>query len=258
MGYLAQKKKFAREGVFLQVMLAVFCLFTLFAFLPEVFPALRGWMFQIYIINLLVFLYALFIRRFLFGLFFALLLVVNYFQVAASAQIFFNARVPAEHHISFDYAPDHPLRADAANAIILRRGHLVLGRKNIAPFLAMEKNGQVFTLIRVDLERNSSVERHIALNQLRNFISGQDDPVIVFGDFGEPVWMPEMERFLEDTSLEVKNRLLFTGRGSRHKYLSAPGFYVLSFQNTGIEELRVEAPVDKHSYPPVHIRLGFY
>lgn len=258
MGYLAQKKKFARESVFLQTMLAVFCLLALSGFLPEGFSAFRTWIFQIYIVNLLVFLYALAIRRFLFSLFFALLLVVNYFQVAASAHIFFNAPVSAEHYIAFDYAPDQPLEAEASNAIILRRGHLVLGRKNVAPFLAMEKSGHVFTLIRVDLERDSSAERKIALQQLRNFISEQDDPVIVFGDFGEPVWSPEMERFLEDTSLEVKNRLLFTGRGSRHKYLSAPGFYVLSFQNAGIDELRVDSPADRETYPLIHIRLGFY
>lgn len=258
MGYLSQKKKYARESVFLQLMLGVFGLLAVAAFLPGQAPVVKIWLFQIYLLNLLVFLYALYLRRLFFSLMFSLLLVINYFQIAASAHIFFNNKIEAGHHISVVYAPDNSLEVEAQNAIILRRGHLVLGQKNVAPFLAIEKNGHVFTLIRVDLELVSAPERKMALRQLRNFISEQDDPVILFGDFGEPVWSDEMKQFLQDTSLEVKNRLLFTGRGRRYNYFRAPGFYVLSFHNTGIETLEVEAPENAEAYPLIRLVLGFY
>lgn len=209
MGYLAQKKKNARENIFLKWMLFIFTILTLLFLLPQKDIFLKNWLFQIYVINVLIFLYALIIRRFYFCLGFAVLLIINYFQIAMSARIFTNFDSGGEHHISVTYSPDSPLEVEAHNAIVLRKGHLVLGQNEIAPFMAIEKNGHVFTLIRVDLENNTPKERAIGLLQLRNFISDQDDPVIVFGDFGLPAWSKEMKAFLEDTNLEVKNRILF-------------------------------------------------
>lgn len=258
MGYLAQKKRNARETTFLKWMLIIFTVLTMAFLFPPKDIFFKDWLFQFYVINILIFLYALFIRRFFYCLGFALLLIVNYFQIAMSARIFNNFDSGGEHHISISYNPESPLEVEASNAIVLRRGHLVLGQDEVAPFLAIEKNGHVFTLIRVDLGSNSAKERAIALLQLRNFISAQDDPVIVFGDFGRPAWSKELKAFLEDTNLEVKNRILFVKRGSRHGYFSAPQFYILSFQNVGIEELIIPAPEDDKSYPKIKARLSFY
>lgn len=258
MGYLAQKKKTARESAFLKWALIIFTILTLLVLLPQKDSFLRNWLFQIYILNVLVLLYALSIGRFLYSLGLAVLVVINYFQIAMNARIFTNFSSEGEHHISVTYNPKASLEVEAHNAIILRRGHLVLGKDDIAPFMAIEKNSHVFTLIRVDLANNTAKERAIALLQLRNFISEQDDPVVVFGDFGLPAWSKEMSAFLEDTNLEVKNRMLFTKRGSRHSYLSVPKFYILSFQNVGVEEIDVSAPQDGKSYPEIKARLSFY
>ena len=258
MGYLAQKKRNAREDAFLKWALAIFIILTSVAFLPQEGVSIRDWLFQIYVINVLIFLYALFINRVACAFLFGILVIINYFQVATNARIFTNFSSKGEHHISLVYKPESPMEIDAPNSIILRKGHLVLGQEDNAPFMAIEKNGHVFTLIRVDLETNNSKERGVALLQLRNFISEQDDPVIVFGDFGRPAWAKEMKAFLEDTNLEVKNRLLFTSLGSRHSYFSAPGFYILSFQNVGIKKLEVPAPKDNSSYPEITAELNFY
>lgn len=258
MGYLAQKKRNARESAFLKWMLAIFMVLTLIVFLPQKGLDIRNWLFQIYTINILIFLYALSIQRILYVFLFGVLVVVSYFQITTDARIFTNFSSNGEHEISIFYGSDVPLEVKASNTIILRRGHLVLGKKENAPFMAIEKSGHVFTLIRVDLENNTDKERAIALLQLRNFISEQDDPVIVFGDFGRPAWSKEMKAFLEDTNLEVKNRLLFTTLGSRHSYFSAPGFYILSFQNVGIKKLEVSAPKDSKSYPEITAELNFY
>lgn len=258
MGYLAQKKRNARENTFLKWMLIIFTVLTIAFLLPQKDIFLKDWLFQFYVVNILIFFYALFIRRFFYCLGFAFLLIVNYFQVSMSARIFTNFDSGGEHHVSISYNPESPLEVEASNAIILRRGHLVLSQNEVAPFMAIEKNGHVFTLIRIDLENSSAKERTIALLQLRNFISAQDDPVILFGDFGLPVWSKDMKAFLEDTNLEVKNRILFTQRGSKHSYLSAPGFYILSFKNVGVEDLEVFAPEEDRSYPKINARLSFY
>lgn len=258
MGYLSQKKRNAREGTFLKWMLFIFTILTLLFLLPQKDIFLKNWLFQIYVINILIFIYALIIRRFYYCLGFAVLLVVNYFQIAMSARIFTNFDSSGEHDISVIYSPASPLEVEADNAIILRKGHLVLGQKEIAPFMAIEKNGHVFTLIRVDLEHNTPKERAIGLLQLRNFISDQDDPVIVFGDFGLPAWSKEMKAFLEDTNLEIKNRILFVKTGSRYSYFSSPKFYILSFQNVGVEDINVFAPKDDESYPEIKVHLSFY
>ena len=258
MGYLAQKKKNARESAFLKWMLVIFIFLTFVVFFSQKDFFLRDWLFQIYIVNVLIFLYALTIRRFVYGACFVVLVIVNYFQIAASTRIFTNFNSEGPHHISVSYKPDAPLEVKATNAIILRRGHLVLGQDEIAPFTAIEKNGHVFTLIRVNLEDDTTKERATALLQLRNFISDQDDPVILFGNFGRPAWSKEMTAFLEDTNLEVKNRILFTTRGSKHNYFSIPGFYILSFKNVGIEELNISSPQDDKSYPEIKACLNFY
>ena len=258
MGYLSQKKKHARESRFLHAATIIFCLLTLFLFLPENFLGIKNWLFQIYLILLLVFAYALFIGRFLYAGLMAFLLVLNYFLIASSAHLFFNAGVKPEHELELFYAPESVLEISAPEIRILRRGHLVLGEKNIAPFVAVEQDAHELTIIRVYLRKLSAKKRRIALQQLHHFISEQDNPVVLYGDFGVPAWSQELESFMENTRLEVKNRLLFTDKGKRYNFLRAPGFYVLSFQNIGINDLSVKLPENKKSYPLINIRLGYY
>ena len=68
MGYLAQKKKNARESTFLKWMLTIFIILTLLILVFEKDSFLRTWLFQVYVLNVVVFLYALSIGRILYGL----------------------------------------------------------------------------------------------------------------------------------------------------------------------------------------------
>lgn len=258
MGYLSQKKKHARESIFLKMSFIVFGLLTIAGFMPAPFAVVKNGLFQAYVLNLLIFFYAIYIRRPLFAFLFSVLLILNYFQMAASARIFFNAEVKGLDQLEVSYEPDKPLQVANDDVKILRRGHLVLDNKNFAPFLAVEKDNHIFTLIGVNLRKSSAAARQDALRRLSGFISEQDEAVIVMGDFGAPAWSDEMKKFLENTRLEVKNRLLFVSKGSRHNYLRAPGFYVLSFQNIGIEKLKVKSPVSGKAYPQIQIQLDFY
>mgnify|MGYP004652024153 FL=1 len=256
MGYLSQKKRHARESRFLFAATIVFCVLTIVAFLPENIMGIKGWLFQIYLLNLLIFIYTLVIRRFLYATFLTIFLILNYFQIATAAQVFFDTDVRSANEFSVVYDPQDVLKVSSAE--VLRQGHLVLNEKNVAPFAAIDKSGHIFTLIRVDLRQSSIRDRNIALRQLQNFISEQDEPVVVFGDFGLPAWSHEIKQFLEATRLEVKNHLLFTDHGCRFNLLRAPGFYVLSFQNVGIEDIEVSPALNNQSYPQIAIRLGFY
>ena len=55
-----------------------------------------------------------------------------------------------------------------------------------------------------DLSRQTPAEREQALGYVNNFVASQDDPVIIFGDFGIPAWAPAFGRFLDSSGLEVK------------------------------------------------------
>ena len=67
-----------------------------------------------------------------------------------------------------------------------------------------------------------------------------------------------MIAFLETANLEVKYRLLCVKKCSRYCYLSSPKFYILSFQNVGVEDINVSAPKDDKSYPEIKAHLSFY
>ena len=169
MGYLSQKKRHARESRFLFAATIVFCVLTIVAFLPENIMGIKSWLFQIYLLNLLIFIYTLVIRRFLYATFLTIFLILNYFQIATAAQVFFDTDVRAANEFSVVYDPQDVLKVSSAE--VLRQGHLVLNEKNVAPFAAIDKSGHIFTLIRVDLRQSSIRDRNIALRQLQNFLS---------------------------------------------------------------------------------------
>lgn len=43
-----------------------------------------------------------------------------------------------------------------------------------------------------------------ALGYVNAFVAAEDDPVIIFGDFGMTAWSPAFGRFLASNRLEVK------------------------------------------------------
>ena len=142
--------------------------------------------------------------------------------------------------------------------MILKRLRLQLNQGVEVPVITIEKSGHVFNVIRVDFSSLKKVsQRRKALNQLKAFISSQDDPVIIFGDFGEPIWSVNMKKFLSDTDLQVKNRILLTQKGNRLNIFSAPSFYLLAFPNVGIKDLKADF-AKGNNYPVVNAELGFF
>ncbi len=255
MGYLAQKKRLAREALMLKFLLPIF---VILAVVLPLFPAdfwLKKWLFQIYVLNLLVLFFAIYCRSVFYSLGFALCVVINYFQMAAYGPLFGNEEVPERYVIEMTYAPDSEQMVTDSEEI-LRTGSLILDKNLVAPFAVVRRDNQQFTLIRINLENVLPQTRRRALQKLRNFITAEDDAAIVYGHFGTPAWSGELRDFLRATGLEVKNRLVFSRLGSRHAYLMPPSFYVLGFRNVGISRLKINPPATPDSYPRIDIRLG--
>lgn len=256
MGYLSQRKKSERENIFLKISSVVFVALTLYSLVNVSGGAFPDLLFHFYFLNFLLFLYALYIGRFGYGGLFFVLLVVNFFHVSAFANILFDTRAETDHHMVLDYAPDAADDLRDADALVLRAGHLEFGNKARARFWALEKNNHAFNLIRVDFAETSRAARRKSFRQLAAFIAAQDDPVILYGNFGEAAWSADMREFLKETGLKVKNRLVFAEKGSRFNPLALPKFYVLGFSSLGVESLRVNSAA-AGAFPVVSMNLCF-
>ena len=94
-------------------------------------------------------------------------------------------------------------------------------------------------IIKINLNTLNSKQRKKVLNQLTHFITKQDCPIVLFGDFGIPSWNRYMRKFSAQTRLNIKNKILFTDK-SNYKYFKLPSFYILGFNNMGIDNIKID------------------
>ena len=256
MGYLSQRKKHERESIFLKISSVAFVFLTILSFIPAsggIFPDL---LFHFYFLNFLLFAYSVYVGRFIYGGIFLFLLAVNFFHVSAFANILFNTRNAGSHEVSLRYTSGFEADLAQSDVLVLRSGYLELGLPAEIRYWEVEKDNRAFNLIRVDLSETTSSERDKALRQLAAFVDTQNDPVILYGNFGEAAWSSSMRKFLQKTGLKVKNHLVFAAEGKAFDFFALPCFYVLSFSGLGIEDLSVASP-QADSFPFVSLRLRF-
>lgn len=106
MGYLSQKKKQERIGVFLSAAVILVALFTVAVFTgaaSRLFPGLLDWYFQYYLLMLAVLGYALYTRYFWHALLMALFLLVNYVSLSSSSNLFFNIEGNGSNSLNIIY-----------------------------------------------------------------------------------------------------------------------------------------------------------
>ncbi len=248
MGYFSKRKKQERENIFFKIMLiilGILTVLTVFSGLAPFAERIKDYLFQIYLANLLVFFYALILRRFLYVLSFLVFLIINYAQLASYANVFTNTGVNAVNQVSLQYEPSLPLKINSRNVEVLNTGHFNFEEENHADFVTFEKNKAVITLINTDLQNPNP--RHY--EALADFIIHQDNPVVVIGRLGHPAWSREVRRFLQATNLQVKNRTVLISNESSFSLFEKPVFYVLGFDNTGIVSL--ETGFDGNTAKPV-------
>ncbi len=86
-------------------------------------------------------------------------------------------------------------------------GRINLGGSNNAAFIRLRIENKDYVFLSIDLSVSSRVEKEKALEYINTFVATEDDPVIIFGNFGMTAWSPAFSRFLNGNGLEVKNSL---------------------------------------------------
>ena len=254
MGYLSQKKKNIRKNILLRTMVVFLSLISLGALLFDA-GWLKGAVFHIYLFSFIIWLYSLFVAKFGLSFLFLVIVVINYFHVASSSPIFFNQKVVAEKKLSVVFSSKKNLKVDDEEMVVLKKGHLLLYNNNFASFTTIDKQGTVFSLLSVYIDKSDSDNTGKAFKALSNFILSHDEPMIIVGDFGVSPWEVEMKRFLNKTDLTVKNRLTFSSPCGLLKFWEKPSFFVLGFKNIGVEDVEILESETSDDYPEIRIDI---
>ena len=111
------------------------------------------------------------------------------------------------------------------------------GKINFAPnnsgvFAKTAIKEKEYMTIMFDWSDLSRKQKNNAFKILNKFVSAQDCPIIIMGDFGEVAWNKEFSEFLSANGLEIKNPLI-----TSFKNLFVPVTeYVVGYHNLKFEE----------------------
>lgn len=245
MGYFSQRKKHARENLFMIISLSVVTVIysiLLFSGQDNCFTGfLRRWQFHFYLFNVFLLAYTLWHGKVFYSVLAALLLIFNYISLAKTARLFFNDTSDSTLAFNVVYKKGMQNYENILNAkeVLLRRaGKIGLSPKAQASFMSFEKYDQVITLVNLDFSKIAKNELPTAFANLAQFVEKQDEPVVIVGDFQLPVWAPLFRNFLSDTGLQVKNRVLFTDGKDYFKFFVVPSVNVLGFDNIAVRRLK--------------------
>ena len=235
MGYLSQKKHQLRENLFLNVTSVILTFFTLFSLINTNFDISFPNLFHLYILSFFMLTYSFFVKKYKTALIFVMLFIINYTALSSSSNIFLSDTGEGKKQISLVFDNTLDINGNFYGDTV-SSGSLVLADDVIASYVKI-KNNTPAIILKVNLNNISSKSRKKILKQLTSFITKQDAPVILYGDFGVPSWNRYLRRFMVQTRLSVKNRLLFSGRFP-YNILSTPSFYILGFSDMGIDNLK--------------------
>ncbi len=130
----------------------------------------------------------------------------------------------------------------------LRAGKLRLTAERSASFLVFEEGGRNLIFVNVDFAGLKTAEEKTVFDNLTKFVLGQDEPLILIGDFGIPAWSKTFKDFLAKTELEVKNHIILSNGGSWFNLFSVPRINVLGYRNLGLENIDILS-AHKGSHP---------
>ena len=108
---------------------------------------------------------------------------------------------------------------------IKHSGHINLGFGAQAPFAEIEKNGFSTTYIAVDFSGFSLQKIDSMLKKISLFITKQDNPVVIFGNFNTVSWSYILSSFIAENNLSVKNAFF---DNIRNLFLP-PHYYILGY-----------------------------
>ena len=119
-----------------------------------------------------------------------------------------------------------------------RSGEVLLSENSRAAFVDIKTRNKEIVFISLDFSKISHQEQKIALHNLAEFINMQDVAVIVIGHFGQESWSSDFLDFLEETKLEVKNKILLSDGKQYFNPFKMPAINVLAYKDFGIKGIR--------------------
>lgn len=243
MGYLAQKKKNFRDEIALKMLAVILSTITFIPLLFGDFLSITNILFVIYLFIIIVLCYSIIVRRFVFSLIFAILLLINYFYISSSAILFFAPQKQSDNMVSIQYSSNGLTIKDTN---VIQKGFLKLN--DIYAFFNKVKiaNSEQIVL-GINLSDTKNIDK--TLSQLRKFVINQDCPVVIVGDFSLPAWSPLIKKFLDDTNLSVKNSLLFVSPKGNLTF--SPSYNILAFKNANISDIKIIKHSQKGERPSV-------
>ena len=247
MGYFSQRKKRARENLFMLFSLVglFFVYFILFFELgsADFLLKLRSFLFHIYLFNLLMLFYIGFHQKYIYlGICFALL-TVGYTSLTAQARLFFNYQKDSSQELQVTYKKGKNAQIYVRQNSLeepMNKGQIFLSPNLHSPFLTINQSGEEYTLISVDFSKVSEQEKHIALKNLETYVLMQNNTVIIYGDFGMPAWSKTFQQFLTKTDLSVKNKIIFSDGRKKFSFWNIPSINLISFKNIGLNSIQVQ------------------
>lgn len=261
MSYFSQKKKQKRINILLAsslLLVAVVLLAGLFFSSGGIAYFVDNYRFHIYLFTIAIMVYALFCRKTWFAVIALCLLLFNYTIISSSTNLFFDVLVKGTETINLHYYKNKtsfPEIKKAADISSRRTGTIRLSPHNKATFIIFRRYNRRFVTVSVDFSTIPEKEQKLVFDNLSEFVLKQDDPVIIVGNFGIPSWSPLFKNFLQDTALEVKNRILLTNGENLFSPFSVPSINLLAYKNIGIRQISFVGE-DEEARQPMVIKFN--
>ena len=251
MGYLSQKKHQIRENIFLYVMALLFAGLSIFSISCPGFKIVFFNLFHLYLFSFALMVYALIVKKYKPAIIFCLVFIISYTTLSSSVNLFISDKFQGVNNINLVYDSKKSLAEEFSKGIV-SSGAIILADKFISPYVTIDKNSPV-TIIRVNLNDAKYEQYPVIFKHLRQFIIKQDNPVIIYGEFGVPAWNKIFKKFLRSTGLSVKNKLIFT-KSAKYNIFTDPTFYVLGFHEMGISDITIST---KDNYKVIQTGISF-
>ncbi|MDD4556085.1 MAG: hypothetical protein PHE89_01970 [Alphaproteobacteria bacterium] len=184
---------------------------------------------------------------------------MSYFVLESSANIISNISYQSDKQISVLYGrqvtnytkfvQEYSVEADLIsisgkkNEFIslkrdfVKKGIVSLSSKRKADFILSQLSDKGVMFVAIDFKGIGLEEIDTVFNNLAQFVNLQGCPVVIFGDFGIPVWTSQFKSFLDKTHLEVKNRIIMGGNRYFFNPFSIPTINLLGYKEMGINEI---------------------
>lgn len=254
MGYLSQKKSRKKRDIVLGGLLAVFGLVTCAAFFDDIKHPLvmliDEYRLQVYWATALMTVVAFYSGKILHSLIFVVLVIMNYSMISTSANIMFSQKVQGGEKVDIIYKMTDNNSETDIKKTPMRRGIIHLLPHMSVNYQLISCSGNELFVVDVNFRELEKSEYKTALNNLAEFVNRQDSPILIVGNFGEPVWTDTFSGFLAKTDLKVKNRIIYTDGFYKFNPLVKPTINLLGYKNIGINKIRIlDTDEGSDSYP---------